>query len=112
MFVKTYLDENISVVVAEILRSRGFGAITAQEAGNKGLSDASQLEFASGQGMSILTHDRVDFEDLARDYFVSGKTHHGIIIAHRRKPNLLAERLSMVLNRITTDEIVDQMIYI
>ncbi|MBA3599714.1 MAG: DUF5615 family PIN-like protein [Acidobacteria bacterium] len=47
MFVKTYLDENISVVVAEILRSRGFEAVTTQEAGNKGLSDEQQLEFAS-----------------------------------------------------------------
>jgi len=112
MFVKTYLDENISVVVAELLRSRGFQAISAQEVGNKSLSDSSQLEFASNQKMSILTHDRIDFENLAKEYFVNGKTHHGIIIAYHRKPNLIAERLSLVLNRATADEMINQVIYI
>ena len=112
MFVKTYLDENISVVVAQILRSRGFAAITTQEAGNKGLSDENQLEFATIQGMTILTHDRVDFEELAKDYYANGKTHQGILIAYRRKPHLLAERLSIVLNRVTADEMTNQIIYI
>lgn len=112
MFVKTYLDENISVIVAEILRSRGFQAITTQEVGNKGLSDGSQLEFASQQKMAILTHDRVDFEDLAKNYFARGKNHHGIIIAYHRKPNLIAERFLIVLNRVTADEMRNQIIYI
>jgi len=112
MFVKTYLDENISFVVAEILRSRGFEAMTAQEAGNKGLSDDKQLEFASHQGMAILTHDRVDFEELATDYFANDKTHHVIIIAYPRLPQLIAEQLSKILNRITADEMTNQIIYI
>ena len=112
MFIKIYLDENISFVLGEILRSRGFETVTAQEAGNKGLSDEKQLEFALTNGMSILTHDRIDFEDLAKDYFASGKTHHGIIIAYPRKPNIIAERLSLVLNRITADEMTNQIIYI
>jgi hypothetical protein len=34
MFVKIYLDENISFIIAKILRSRGFKMLTAQEAGN------------------------------------------------------------------------------
>ena len=75
MFVRIYLDENVSVVVAEILRSRGFEALTAQEAGNKSLSDNKQLEFASANGMAVLTHDRVDFERLATDYFHNDKSH-------------------------------------
>ena len=112
MFVKTYLDENISVVVAELLRSRGFQAISAQEVGNKSLSDSSQLEFASNQKMSILTHDRIDFENLAKEYFVNGKTHHGIIIAVRRPIHEIAERLLKVLNEFTADEMTNQIIYI
>ena len=112
MFVKTYLDENISVVVAEILRSRGFTAITAQEAGNKGLSDERQLEFSSSRQMAILTHDRTDFENLAKNYFEENKTHYGIIIAYPRKPHIIAERLSSFYQRFTADEMVNQIIYI
>ncbi len=112
MFVKTYLDENISVVVAEILRSRGFEAVTTQEAGNKGLSDEQQLEFASDDKMTILTHDRTDYEDLAKNYFAEGKTHYGIIIAYPRKPHIIAGRLSSFFNRFTADEMMNQIIYI
>ena len=112
MFARIYLDENISVVVADILRSRGFEALAAQTANNKGLSDKKQLEFATLNGMTILTHDRLDFEILAKEYFSSGKTHHGIIIAHRRKPHLIVERLIKVINRVTADEIENQLVYI
>lgn len=112
MFVKTYLDENVSVLLAELLHSRGFEALTAQEAGNKGLRDDQQLEFATSNGMAILTHDRVDFEALAKDYFANGKSHQGMIIAYRRRPQFLAERVVKVINRITADEMVNQIIYI
>jgi hypothetical protein len=98
--------------VAGILRSRGFAAITAQEAGNKGLSDNRQLEFAVSQEMAILTHDRADFEQLAKIYFEENKTHHGIIIAYPRKPHIIAGRLSTLYQSFTADEMRNQIIYI
>jgi len=86
--------------------------MTAQEAGNKGLRDNDQLEFAVSNGMAIITHDRVDFEKLAKDYFALEKNHSGIIIAHRRRPQLIAERLIKILNRFTTDDMANQIVYI
>jgi predicted nuclease of predicted toxin-antitoxin system len=112
MFVKIYLDENVSFVVAGILRSRGFDATTAQEAGNKGLSDDEQLKFALTNSMTILTHDRVDFEELAKRYFAGNKTHGGIIIVYPHPPQEIARRLTIVLNNITADEMKNQIIYI
>ena len=112
MFVRVYLDENISVLVADLIRSRGFEALTARDAGNVGWTDDQQLQFATKNEMAILTHDRLDFEDLAKEYFVEGKTHCGIIIAQRRRPHLLTERLMKVINRVMADEIVDQILYI
>lgn len=112
MFVKTYLDENISFVVAAILRSRGFEVVTAQEAGNKGLSDDEQLNFAASQKMAILTHDRNDYEELAKEYFEAGRIHYGIIIAPVRSPQIVAERLSSYYQRFTADEMTNQIIYI
>ncbi len=82
------------------------------EGGNKGLSDEEQLEFASNQKMAILTHDRVDYEELAKFYFAAGKTHFGIIIAYPRKPHLIAERLSAYYHLFTADELKNQIIYI
>jgi hypothetical protein len=39
LFVELYLDENVSVLVAQLVRARGFAATTTQEAGQAGKSD-------------------------------------------------------------------------
>ncbi|MGC2236932.1 MAG: DUF5615 family PIN-like protein [Pyrinomonadaceae bacterium] len=111
MFVKIYLDENISLLVPKIIRARGYEVLTAQEANNKGLCDDKQLEFASGQKSAILTHDCVDFENLAKEYFSANKTHFGIIIVFPH-PQEIAHRLNVILNNFTADEMTTQIIYI
>ncbi len=112
LFIELYLDEDVSVIVADILRARGFIAITTHDAGKLASGDQEQLEYAISQRRTLLTHNRADFEALAHRYFESGKMHHGIIIAVRRPPNELAKRLLPILNSITADEIQNQLRYI
>ncbi len=76
-----YLDEDVSVVVAAILRARGFDVVTARDIGQLGLSDSEQLAYAAQAGRVLLTHNRVDFERLHREWLGSGRSHQGIIIA-------------------------------
>ncbi|MEE8586936.1 MAG: DUF5615 family PIN-like protein [Acidobacteriota bacterium] len=111
-FIKRYLDEDVSVVVAKILQSRGFQAVTTREAGNLGGSDSGQLSYAADHGMAILTHNRVHFERLARQYFDAGQEHAGIVIAVRRLPSELANRLLIGLDQFTADEMQNQLLYI
>ena len=66
LFIELYLDEDVSVLVASLLRARGFVAVTTLEAGRLGQSDAGQLEYAVEQRKVLLTHNRADFEALAR----------------------------------------------
>ena len=61
LFIGVYLDEDVSVLVADLLRSRKYDALTTLEAGNVRLSDAEQLAFATSRGLAILTHNRDDF---------------------------------------------------
>ena len=112
LFCELYLDEDVSVLVADLLRARGFNATTTLEAGNRGSSDARQLSFAVSLQKSLLTHNRSDFEQLARQYFAAGESHYGIIIAVRRPPLELIQRLLPILNHITADEMQNQLIYI
>lgn len=112
IFIKVYLDEDINVLIAEIVRSRNFESLTVTEAGRKGKSDSEQLEFATENGYAILTHNRVDYEDLAKEYFAAGKNHYGIIVAARRAPLKTAQRLDVILNNFTADEMKNQIIYI
>lgn len=64
-----YLDEDVSVIVAAILKARGFDVVTARDAGQPGRSDFQQLAFGAEAGRVLLTHNRVDFERLHREWF-------------------------------------------
>jgi predicted nuclease of predicted toxin-antitoxin system len=112
LFIELYLDEDVSALVADLLRARGFVATTTREAGKLGSSDLEQLEHAIIQDKTLLTHNRADFEALAQQYFSSGRPHYGIVIAVRRSPNEIIRRLLPILNSVTRDEIENQLRYI
>ena len=52
-----YLDENVHVAISDGLKRRGIGAISAKDAGNLGISDEKQLEFATKQKAVLVTND-------------------------------------------------------
>jgi hypothetical protein len=112
LFIDLYLDEDVNVLIADLVRARGFRVMTTQVAGQVGTTDENQLAFATSQGKAILTHNRVDFEALAQRYFEEKKAHSGIIIAVRRHPKELSRRVLILLDSVTTDEIENQILYI
>ena len=112
LFIEIYLDEDVNVLIASLISSRGFAVKTTQEAKNLGKTDVEQFEFAKSQKFVLLTHNRVDFERIAQEYFESNKTHYGLIIAARHSPQEIARRLLKVLNTFTADEMKNQIIYI
>jgi molybdopterin/thiamine biosynthesis adenylyltransferase len=112
LFIRLYLDEDVSTLVAKLVRSRGFEATTTVEASQLGGSDAEQLAWAAEHHRTLLTHNRVDFEALDRQYRESGLRHHGVIIAVRRPPHEIARRLLRILNHVTADEMENQLRYI
>ena len=111
-FIDLYLDEDVDVLIAELVRVRGYVATTTHEAGQVGASDAEQLEYAVQHEKTFFTHNRVDFESLARQYFEAGRRHFGIIIAVRRPPHQVARRLLSILSETTGDEMEDQVRYV
>ena len=112
IFIKLYLDEDVDVLVAELLRSQGFQAITTNEVGRKGEEDPQQLKYAIAQQWAIVTHNRLDFEMLAQQYFADNLTHYGIVIAVQRLPHKIAQLLLKIVNDFTADEMKNQIIYI
>jgi predicted nuclease of predicted toxin-antitoxin system len=111
-FIELYLDEDVDVLVADLLRARGFVATTTRDAGKLQASDAEQMACAVGRQETLLTHNRADFEALARTYLATGQSHHGIIIATRHPPYEIVRRLLLILNQVTADEMQDQLRYI
>jgi len=95
-----------------LIRGYGFLAEATRDAENLRSTDAEQLEYAVSQQKTLLTHNRVDFEALATQYFESGKEHYGIILATRHPPHEIVRRLLLVLNHVTWDEMRNQLRYI
>ena len=108
-----YLDEDVSVLLAELLRPHGFDVLTTREAHNLGQSDSFQLLFAGTQQRAVLTHNRHDFEALHRSALAEQQAHAGIIIANRRASDAdLARRVMKLLNRLSAEEMKNQLLYI
>ena len=61
LFIDIYLDEDVDVLIADLLRARGFVAMTTRDTGNLGVSDSHQLNYAVSGQKALLTHNRVDF---------------------------------------------------
>ena len=59
----------------------------------------------------MVTHNREDYEELHRQYIAAGHNQAGIIIAFRRRPREISNRLLPILNRITSDEMRNQLLY-
>lgn len=112
LFIELYLDEDVSVLLSELLRGRGFIAVTTRDAEMLGKSDREQLRYAVESKYILLTHNRVDFERLHEEYRESSEGHYGIIIAKRRNEYSVLKRLLRILNQVTADEIKNQIRYI
>lgn len=80
--LKIYVDENVNPAIVNGLRRRGVEAWSAGEAGNLGLSDEEQLEYAAKEHAVFFTHD-TDLISISNQWIVSGKAHWGIIYVHQ-----------------------------
>ncbi|MFM2379484.1 MAG: hypothetical protein RLZZ143_2063 [Cyanobacteriota bacterium] len=86
IFASLYMDEDMSALVATLLRSRGLDVTTVPEQSTLGKTDSEQLEFAASLGRCLVTHNRVDFERLHLQFIEEGREHCGILLSLRKLP--------------------------
>ena len=77
---------NHAVVVA--LRSSGIDVLTAEEAGQKRLTDPEQLSFANEAGRAIVTANLIDFARLHSEWTAAGRVHSGIIVRRNQQMSI------------------------
>lgn len=111
VFAALYSDEDMSALVATLLRTRGLDITTVSEQATLGKTDREQLEFATSVGRCILTHNRVDFERLHLQYIEENKEHFGIIIVPQKNAYEVAQRIGILVSTLTADEIRNQLLY-
>ncbi|MEA5451280.1 DUF5615 family PIN-like protein [Leptolyngbya sp. CCNP1308] len=112
IFAALYIDEDMSALVATLLQSRGLDIETTQAAGCMGRSDVEQLAYAISVGRCLLTHNRVDFEQIHLQMIERGERHFGIIIVPQKNAYEIARRVGLLLDSQTADEIARQLLYV
>ncbi len=112
LFATIYTDEDVSRLVATLLRARGFDVRTTSEEGMLSQSDSQQLAYATSVDRCLLTHNRVDFERLHLEYMTAGRQHSGIIVVPQKNAYEIAQRAAILLNTLTADEIANQLLYV
>lgn len=106
--IRMYADESVNVGIVEGLKRRSVDAFSARDAGNLGLTDEEQLEFAMKNRAVIFTHD-IDFLRMALD-----REHCGIIYVHQRKVSVgeCVRRLKTIVEVKTPEGMRNQVIFL
>ena len=110
--IKLYLDEHIWLGLARTLRERGYDAIHVYDVGRGNLDDESQLVYAAAHERAILTFNACDFEPLAAEWFLTGKTHAGIIISNQLPIGELLRRIERLLSTLSAEEMRNTVRYL
>lgn len=121
-----YTDEDMSALVATLLKSLGLDATTVPEQATLGKTDSEQLKIASCLGRCFLTHNRVDFkvrprvderrkgtrtfERLHLQYINENKQHSGIIVVPQKNSYEVARRIGILVSALTVEEISNQLL--
>src|ERR1051326_4624102 len=85
LYGRLYLDQDVPVQLAGMLRAQGVDVLTTLEAEMLGQDDPAQLSTAVAADRAIVTHNRLDFEALHEAYLREDLSHSGIIIAAQRR---------------------------
>lgn len=91
--LKLYLDEDVDVLAVPLFKSLGFDCISALHVGNIHILDNKHLEYATGEGRVLITHNREDFKALAQEWWRLSKAHAGMVLAYRKKTTYELVRL-------------------
>lgn len=112
LLIRLYLDEDVHKRVAATLRLRNFDVISAHELGKWALSDEEQLEYAVQEGRAIFSYNSPDYLRLHIEWLEQNREHYGIIVSNQITIGETVRRLLSLLNRVTADEMVNQLLWL
>jgi Domain of unknown function (DUF5615) len=79
--VKALLDEQLSPLIAQLLRERGLDVMAAAERSDLiETSDHEVVEVATREQRAVVTNDIKDFRPIAAERLTDGRGHAGLIL--------------------------------
>jgi predicted nuclease of predicted toxin-antitoxin system len=108
MKLRLFLDEDVHAALAAALRKRGHDAVLALEAKRLGLSDESQLNFATQENRCLVTFNVGDFVRLHNRWMDEGREHAGVIVSKQLPVGEMLRRLLALLQKENADSMRGQ----
>ncbi len=115
LYVSLYIDEDVTNQLAELIRKRGYNAVSAVDLGKISVLDDEHLAYAVERRMTVLTYNERDYVELARQWAQNNRKHYGILISDQFSVRQIGELLRRVLNfldRVTADEMINVVRYL
>jgi len=109
---KLYLDEDITDLLARVLRTMGYDAVSAHEIKMEGRSDEDQLYYAIKNQRALLTCNVSHFTNLARMCYEKNITHYGIVVTPQLDFKEILRRVTVFLDNIPATDLKDRYIWL
>ena len=111
MPIQLLLDEDVPVLLAQVLRERGYDVVHVTEVGLSGSPDVAVLEWAVEQRRAVLTHNVRDFLALAERAAESSLDHYGILPSPQLPFGDLLRRALRTLRDRTAADLVNAVVW-
>jgi uncharacterized protein with PIN domain len=106
-----YLDEDITDLLAQVLRARGYDVVSTRERNAGEFTDDDQLDLATSLGRAILTCNARDFVRISRERAASAQRHAGIIISYEQieldQVRRFADAVARLLDRLASTDLAN-----
>src|SRR5436190_2105496 len=112
MAIRLYLDEDVQLLLAKVLRERAYDALSAHECGNRGKPDLEHFAFAAQQGRSLITFNARDFVPIASDAMARNQAFPGLIVSEQLSFRELLRRTCRLLDSRTPEQIATTIIWL
>jgi len=93
---RLYLDADVDVLLARLLRDEGYDAITAVEANLRTANDEEQLLYAAREGRVLLTYNIRHLAPLHNEWLAQGREHAGIVVSHQYRRQDIGDLVRVV----------------
>jgi hypothetical protein len=108
MKLRIFLDEDVHVNLAAALCKRGYDAVHALEEKRSGLTDESQLVYATDENRCLVTFNVGDFVRLHNHWAEMGREHGGIVVSKQLPVGETLRRLLVLLQKESTESMGGQ----
>ena len=106
--IRLFLDEDVWLGLAAVLRERDVDVIHVYEVDRAGLSDREQAAFAIQQQRAILSHNKRDYIPFAAEYYWADREHYGILVIDQLPRGELLQRVLAFLQEHNASQVKNQ----